>query len=256
MEQKKISKKKNLILKIFAVLLALIIWQVAAMLINTPILLVTPVAVIKRLGTIWLEGIFWQSILFSLVRIVCGFTAGLALGILLAYLSDRFKFVETLLWPYMATVKSVPVASIVVICLIWLSSNKLSVFISFLIVLPVIYHNILTGLKSRDSELEDVAKVNGANKWQLFRYVYLPQITPFLYSACTVTVGMSWKAGVAAEVIGTPRGSIGNMLYLSKVYLDTDDLLAWTIVLVILSIICEKIILALIKFIVDKLTKI
>lgn len=246
--------KKNLLYKLIAVLLALILWQVLAMVINLPILIVTPLSVIKRLGTIWLEKGFWSSIGFSLVRILIGFFSGLILGILFAVLSSKSQIVEALLWPYMVTIRSVPVASIVVICLIWLSGANLSAFISFLIVLPVIYQNVLTGIRSRDKELDEAAMVSGATPFQRFRYITLPQIAPHLIAACTVTVGMAWKAGIAAEIIGTPKGSIGQQLYLSKVYLDTDDLLAWTVVLVILSIICEKIIVTGIRLIIKKLS--
>lgn len=246
--------KKNLIYKLIAVFLALLLWQVLAMVIKQPILIVTPLSVIKRLGTIWLEAGFWSSIGFSMLRILVGFFAGLILGILFAIISSKSKLAEALLWPYMVTVRSVPVASIVVICLIWLSSANLSAFISFLIVIPVIYQNVLTGIRSKDKELEEAAMVSGATGFQRFRYVTLPQIAPHLLSACTVTVGMAWKAGIAAEIIGTPKGSIGQQLYLSKIYLDTDDLLAWTVVLVILSIICEKLIVAGIKLLISKLS--
>lgn len=246
--------KKNLIYKLIAVFLALLLWQVLAMVIKQPILIVTPLSVIKRLGTIWLEAGFWSSIGFSMLRILVGFFAGLILGILFAIVSSKSKLAEALLWPYMVTVRSVPVASIVVICLIWLSSANLSAFISFLIVIPVIYQNVLTGIRSKDKELEEAAMVSGATGFQRFRYITLPQIAPHLLSACTVTVGMAWKAGIAAEIIGTPKGSIGQQLYLSKIYLDTDDLLAWTVVLVILSIICEKLIVAGIKLLISKLS--
>lgn len=246
--------KKNLIYKLIAVFLALLLWQVLAMVIKQPILIVTPLSVIKRLGTIWLEAGFWSSIGFSMLRILVGFFAGLILGIFFAIISSKSKLAEALLWPYMVTVRSVPVASIVVICLIWLSSANLSAFISFLIVIPVIYQNVLTGIRSKDKELEEAAMVSGATGFQRFRYVTLPQIAPHLLSACTVTVGMAWKAGIAAEIIGTPKGSIGQQLYLSKIYLDTDDLLAWTVVLVILSIICEKLIVAGIKLLISKLS--
>ncbi len=246
--------KKETLLKLISVFIALFIWQILAMAIHTPILLVTPLSVFKRLCTIWQENSFWSSILFSLARILGGYFAGLILGVVLAFFSSRFHFIEILLWPYMVTIRSVPVASIVVICLIWLSSANLSIFISFLIVLPIIYQNTLTGIKSRDPELESAAKLDGGNYLQRFRYIILPQVSPYLISACTVTIGMAWKAGVAAEIIGTPKGSIGQMLYLSKIYLDTDDLIAWTVVLVILSVICEKIIIHLLQMIINKLS--
>jgi NitT/TauT family transport system permease protein len=141
-------------------------------------------------------------------------------------------------------IKSVPVASFVVICLIWLSARNLSVFISFLIVIPIIYQNVLEGLRAENREMQEVATVFQLPWRKRFRYIELPKIRPFLLSACRVTTGMAWKAGIAAEIIGVPNGSIGKMLYTAKIYLDTDDLLAWTVIIVVISVVAEKVFLA------------
>lgn len=229
--------------KIGAVLLALVIWQVAAMYIKQSILLVSPIEVLLRMFTIWQVEGFWSSIWFTFYHIACGFLLGLLCGIILAVLAERFSILETLLWPWMATIKSVPVASFVVICLIWLSARNLSVFISFLIVLPITYQNLLTGLRARDTSMQEMTQVFQVPFYKKLKYVMIPQVRPYLLSACNVTAAMAWKAGIAAEIIGTPNGSIGKMLYLAKISLDTDDLLAWTVIIVIISVVSEKLFL-------------
>ena len=235
---------KEVLKKVGAALLALTFWEIAALLIHQRILLVTPVAVARRLCTIWrVEGLA-RAIWFSFYHIAGGFLLGLILGCLLAYLAAKHPVVETLLWPWMAMIKSVPVASFVVICLIWLSARNLSVFISFLIVIPIIYQNVLEGLRAENREMQEVATVFQLPWRKRFRYIELPKIRPFLLSACRVTTGMAWKAGIAAEIIGVPNGSIGKMLYTAKIYLDTDDLLAWTVIIVVISVVAEKVFLA------------
>ena len=226
---------KEVLKKVGAALLALTFWEIAALLIHQRILLVTPVAVARRLCTIWRVEGFARAIWFSFYHIAGGFLLGLILGCLLAYLAAKHPVVETLLWPWMATIKSVPVASFVVICLIWLSARNLSVFISFLIVIPIIYQNVLEGLRAENREMQEVATVFQLPWRKRFRYIELPKLRPFLLSACRVTTGMAWKAGIAAEIIGVPNGSIGKMLYTAKIYLDTDDLLAWTVIIVVIS---------------------
>mgnify|MGYP004495465081 FL=1 len=230
--------------KVGAALLALTFWEIAALLIHQRILLVTPVAVAKRLCTIWQVEGFARAIWFSFYHIAGGFLLGLILGCLLAYLAAKHPVVETLLWPWMTTIKSVPVASFVVICLIWLSARNLSVFISFLIVIPIIYQNVLEGLRAENRKMQEVATVFRLPWCKRFRYIELPKLRPFLLSACRVTTGMAWKAGIAAEIIGVPNGSIGKMLYTAKIYLDTDDLLAWTVIIVVISVVAEKVFLA------------
>ena len=235
---------KEVLKKVGAALLALTFWEIAALLIHQRILLVTPVAVAKRLCTIWQVEGFARAIWFSFYHIAGGFLLGLILGCLLAYLAAKHPVVETLLWPWMATIKSVPVASFVVICLIWLSARNLSVFISFLIVIPIIYQNVLEGLRAENREMQEVATVFQLPWRKRFRYIELPKLRPFLLSACRVTTGMAWKAGIAAEIIGVPNGSIGKMLYTAKIYLDTDDVLAWTVIIVVISVVAEKVFLA------------
>lgn len=226
--------------KLLAVIFALCLWQLAAMTIDSKILLVSPVEVAVRLTTIWQTEGFWTSIWFSFYHIAGGFFLALFLGIVLAALAGRFRLIETLLWPFLVTIKTVPVASFVVICLIWLSAEKLSVFISFLIVLPVVYGNVLEGIKSEDKLMLEVGTVFRMPLLRRLLYIHLPQLKPFIMSACATALGMAWKAGVAAEIIGTPDGSIGKQLFYSKIYLDTDDLLCWTVLIVIVSVLFEK----------------
>ena len=226
--------------KALAVIFALLIWQTAAVAVDQSILLVSPIDVALRLTTIWQVEGFASSIWFSFYHIAGGFLLALVSGILLAALSGRFRWVETALWPFMITVKTVPVASFVVICLIWLSAQNLSVFISFLIVLPVVYGNVLQGIKSEDGKMLEVAEVFRMPVLRRILYIHMPQLKPFILSACATALGMSWKAGIAAEIIGTPDGTIGKQLYYAKIYLDTDDLLCWTVIIVIVSVAFEK----------------
>lgn len=241
--------------KIIAVFFALLIWQIAAEVIDQSILLVSPVDVALRMLNIWQVEGFASSILFSFCHIAGGFLIALAAGIILAALSARFPWVETALWPFMITVKTVPVASFVVICLIWLSAENLSVFISFLIVLPVVYGNILAGLKDEDKKMAELAQVFRVPLLKRIMYIHMPQIKPFVMSACATSLGMSWKAGIAAEIIGTPDGSIGKQLYYAKIYLDTDDLLCWTVIIVVISVMFEKLFMLMLRTLYGRLER-
>ena len=233
-------KKQKWMEKGIAVLLLLAIWQAAAMLLDRKILLASPVDVFLRLFTIWREEGFFASIGFSFVRIAGGFFLGLLLGTLLAVLAGRSRAMEILLHPLMLTIKSVPVASFIIIALIWMTSSSLSVFISFLMVLPVIYNNVLGGIQNTDGKLLEMADVFRFSYGKKFRYIYLPSVEPYLLSACRTALGLAWKAGIAAEVIGIPNGSIGEMLYEAKAYLNTVDLFAWTVIIVLISVLFEK----------------
>ncbi len=229
--------------KLVAAVLALAVWQGAALLVGSPILLPSPVRVAARLAVLVPTADFWSVIGFSLLRIAGGFLLALVTATVLAFGAGRFSLLEILLRPYVLAIKSVPVASFIILALIWLRASQLSLFISFLMVFPVLYTNVLAGIRSADGQLLEMARVFRVPWKRRVRMLYLPAVEPFLLAGSATALGMSWKAGVAAEVIGVVGGSLGERLYDAKIYLMTADLLAWTVVIVALSAGFEKLIL-------------
>ena len=236
-------------------LLALAVWQGISMLVGMDMLLASPVKVMERLGTIWREKDFLSTVLFSMGRIFGGFLLAFVTGIGLALLAGRFRTVEILLWPYVVTIKSVPIASFIILCLIWFSYTQMTVFIAFLIAFPAIYTNVLHGIRSTDPQLLEMASLYRVRGIRKLFYVELPGIMPFLTSACSVAIGMAWKAGVAAEVIGVINGSIGQKLYDAKIYFQNADLLSWTLIIILLSVAGEKAFVWMIRFLYGRAVK-
>ena len=234
-------------IRAWAVLFWLLLWQAGAMAIDQRIILVSPLTVLARLTELVPTLDFWGAIGYSLVRITAGFLLGVAAGTLLAALSARFRRVEELLAPALLAIKSIPVASFIILALILFSSRNLAVLISFLIVLPVLYTNLLSGIRAANPQLLEMARVFRVPALRGIRYVYLPQVLPYFRSARGSALGLCWKSGIAAEVIGMPDGSIGEQLQQAKIYLNTPDLFAWTLVIVLVSLIFEKVFLALLK---------
>ena len=209
---------------LWAVLVWLAVWQLAAWWVDAPILLVSPLTALKRLLELAFEAAFWRAVAFSVGRILLGFLLSALLGAVLAAAAYRFRRVRELLMPLVAAVKAVPVASFVILVLLWVSSRNLSVVISLLIGFPVIYANVLAGLDSTDPRLIEMARVFRVPFRRQLSTVYLSQVAPFLRSGLSLAIGLCWKSGVAAEVIGIPSGSIGEKLYKAKIYLETPDL--------------------------------
>ncbi len=232
--------KKRGTLRLWAVVFWLLVWQAAAMAIHQRIFLVSPWEVLLRVGELLTVPAFYGAVLCSTGRIAAGFLLGAAAGAGLAGLAVRYRRVEELLAPLLLTVKSIPVASFIILALILFSAQSLAVLISFLIVLPVVYGSTAAGIRAADRQLLEMAQVFAIPPGRRLRYIYAPQVAPYFQSACATAVGLAWKSGMAAEVIGMPDGSIGAQLYQAKVYLDTRDLFACTVVIVLLSVGCEQ----------------
>ncbi len=239
---------KKTIFRIISVAFSILIWQTVSMIVNADFLFASPIAVSKRLVTLLFEPDFSITVLFSFLRISLGFLLAFVFGILFSLISGYSSFFEYLLWPFVISVKSVPIASFIILCLIWLDFNILTVVISMLIAFPVIYSNVLQGIKSTDKGLIELSDLYNVPFNRRLLYIYIPTIKPFLLSSCNVAIGMAWKAGVAAEVIGVIKGSIGGKLYDAKIYFQNADLLAWTVVIILISVLSEKIFLKILKF--------
>ncbi len=233
--------------KLLPVLFWLAVWQLGSMALGNPLLLASPLATGKALLELLPQGEFWLTVGSTLGRISLGFGMALVLGILAGAAGWRFPLVGELLSPVLTMMKTVPVASFVILALVWFGSKTLSIIVSFLIVFPQIYFAAVSGLACADAKLQEMASVFRFPPWRSFWEIYRPPLVRSLTAACSSALGMSWKSGVAAEVIGTPAHSIGEALYLSKVYMMTAELFAWTAVIVALSAVTEKCVLLLLK---------
>lgn len=237
--------------RILIVLFWIAIWHLASLAIQNDILFAGPADVVRSFLVLLPTVDFWRAVGGSFGRIMLGFFTAFLAGILTGSLAFRIRFLEELLAPVVSLVMSIPVASFVILALIWVGSGNLSVFISFLVVFPMIYINTLSGLRSTEKNLLEMADVFSIKTLQRVRYIYLPALMPYLISGCRVALGMSWKSGIAAEVIGVPAHTIGENLYMAKIYLATSDLFAWTIVIILVSALFEKLFMKLLIWLRD-----
>ena len=241
-DMKQAGRRKRARLALWAIVVWLVVWQAASWLLASELLLPGPVDVLVRFAELAFTAEFWQRVLFSAARILGGVVIGCLVGALFAGGAMRFRRVEELIAPLMALMRSVPVASFTVLALIWLSASNLAVLVVALVVAPVVYENLISGLASCDRQRKEMADVFDVGRWRAFRLITLPQLLPYLQAAAHLGLGMGWKAGVAAEVIGIPFGSLGEAIFTSKVHFSTVDLFAWTLAVVLLSVICERVI--------------
>lgn len=228
--------------KVLPIVAWIAIWQLVSMIIHNRILLAGPVDTVRALINLIGTADFRTSVAGTLTRILLGLLLGTVLGLVTAFGAYYKEILELFLRPLVLCLKSVPVASFVILLLIWFGSGNISVIICTMVVYPIIYLNCLEGLKSTDRKLLEMAGVFRMPTGRRLRYIFLPQLLPFFRGGIKLAVGMSFKSGIAAEVIGQPLHTIGNGLYQAKIYLETGELFAWTIVVVLLSYICEKLI--------------
>lgn len=216
------------------------VWILLSFSINSDFLFPAPWTVLQEFFRLIVTGNFWLTTSFSLFRVLSGILISLVLGTLLAYFTHISKILNAILSPALSAVKATPVASFIILALLWLNRGILPIFITSLIVIPIVWANVSEGIKRVDPLLIDVAKIYRFSVAKKIFRLYVPSIAPYFTAACRSSLGMAWKAGIAAEILATPQNAIGRELYFSKTYLETPTLFAWTIVVILLSCILEK----------------
>ena len=228
------------------VLFWLLIWQLAAALVGQELLLPSPLRVARELLRLAGGAEFWLTVAQSIRRVLTGIASAVLLGILLALLTHKSALLRALLSPVMTLVKSTPVASFIILALVWLGRDVVPPVIAALMVLPVVWANVSQGLDGIDPQLLELAQVFRLPRGRVFRRITLPSVLPHLRAALCSALGLGWKAGVAAEILTVPARSIGKRIYEAKIYLETTELFAWTAAVVLLSLVIERLLLRLV----------
>ena len=223
------------------------VWYLGALTLDNPLLLPTPVQVLKCLIRLMATAAFWKITVISICRILLGVSLAVVLGTVLAVLAARSRWVNMLIAPAMTAVQATPVASFTILVLIWLDRDYVPVLICGMMVLPVIWGSVSTGIRVTDRQLLEMGSVFRLSALSKLRRIWIPSVMPFFRTSCISALGLGWKAGIAAEVLTVPKASIGRMISESKLYLLTEELFAWTLAVVLLSLLLQKLMLVLMK---------
>ena len=236
------AEARGILRRLGIALLYLAAWEAVSVLVGKAYLVPSPFVVFSRFGEILLEGDSWAKAGMTLGRILLGYALGIALGVALGVLTASFSAAETLLSPLRGIVRATPVTSIILLAILLMTSGQVPVFISFLMVLPIIWTNTAEAIRRTDRGLVEMGRAFGFSHGRMLRLIWIPSVQPGLIAASTTALGFAWKSGIAAEILSQPKRSVGYMLYVSKLTLEAVDLFAWTLLIVLLSMALEALV--------------
>lgn len=223
------------------------VWYLAALTLDNPLLLPTPVQVLRCLGGMMVTCAFWQTAAVSMLRILLGVACAVALGTVLAVLTSRSRLLHALIAPAMTAMQATPVASFTILVLIWADRDYVPVLICGMMGLPLVWNGVSSGIRETEIQLLEMAKVYQLPKRHVLRRIWIPSVMPFFRTACLSSLGLGWKAGIAAEVLTVPKRSIGRMISESKLYLLTEELFAWTLAVIVFSLLLQRVLQQLLR---------
>lgn len=234
-------KDKEKWLRLGGIVFWLAVWELAAHLIGREVLLPsvesTVFALVRRLG----DGRFYAAAGMSILRISIGIAGGIAFGGLTGALAYASAPARAVFSPLMRTVRATPVASVIILMLVWLRDGIVPAFAAGIMTAPVLYASVYEGLLGTDAKMLEMARLYRIGLFDRVRCLFIPCLRPSLTAAVTNCIGLGWKAGIAAEVIARPLRALGSEICDAKSMLETADLFAVTVFVVLVSILCESI---------------
>ena len=236
---------------ILALAFWLFVWFLVSSRIESDLIFPSPEAVFRELRLLMtnrsesllrygVQANFWLITAISLLRVLWGVLVSIILGTVLAYLTSVSRILNTLITPALSAIKATPVASFIILAMLWFEKTDLPVFITALIVIPIVWANVSEGIRSVDPGLRQVAEIYRFSFLKKLFRLYVPSVAPYFLAACQSSLGMAWKAGVAAEILAVPENAIGAEIFMSKQYMYPETLFAWSLVVIVLSLIIEK----------------
>lgn len=231
--------KKLLLTVIIPVVLIAVLWEIASVIVSSPLILPSPLDVMKSIARLCKTSVFWQHIFYTLIRTFTAFSISIFTAVILGSLSGLSSSADAVLKLPMSIIKATPVVSFILLALFWFTSSQVPVFVSVLMTIPVLTSSVSLGIKKTDPKLLEMAHTYGLSPLKIIGHIYIPSIIPSFASGSLAAFGLSWKVVVAAEVISLPRYASGSALQTAKVHLETADVFSISICVIALSFICE-----------------
>jgi len=225
--------------KIFIALFWIVAWGVLSLIINQEIYLPSPFSTFNALLELLKNKTTYITLLYSSYRTLAGFIISCILGVIIGYLCGTIEILYDLFNPLISIIRTIPVMSIIIIAIMWFKDTNVPIFVAFLMCFPIIWTNVVSGIKATDDKLLQMCKIYNIKKLQVIKSIYFYSSLPYIKAAMISALGIGWKVTSAAEVLSLPKYSIGRYLYDSKVYLEIPDLFAWTVLIIVLSYIFE-----------------
>lgn len=239
------STCKNNLITLGSILLLILGWALAAKLVGKDIILPSPLVTFKRLLALLTSPEFWRHLSATLFRGVAGFSLSYLIGLLIGILSGFNRNFKTFFQPWLTAIRSTPSMALILLALIWFQSNAVTLFVTFLVVFPIIAQNVTEGLQQVDPQLRELARLYHVGASRVLREMYLPAILPYLATGAAAGLGLTWKVMIAAEVLANPQMGIGTQMDTARIFLQTPEVFAWTIVVIAISLFFDRLLYSL-----------
>ena len=241
------STYKNNLITLSSILLLVLGWALAAKRAGKEIILPSPLVTFKQLLSLLSSANFWQHLSATLLRGLAGFGLSYLMGLMIGLFSGLNRHFKTFFQPWLTAIRSTPSMALILLALIWFKSNAVTLFVTFLVVFPIVTQNVSEGLQQVDPRLKELARLYQVSTTRVLREMYLPAILPYLATGAAAGLGLTWKVMIAAEVLANPPTGIGTQMDTARIFLQTAEVFAWTIVVITISLFFDRLLYSLLR---------
>ena len=233
------KQHKKLIPTVLAIAFLAIGWQLIAMKIGFPAIFPSLIDLLKETGRLYTTDIFFIEVSVTILRGIIGFCLAFTIAFLFAIIAAFSSFWKAFFQPLIIVSRSIPIISLVLIALLWFSPPQLPIFIALITMFPILYQSILTGLEQTDKRLLEMSAVFGKTNINQFIHIYLPSGKKVMYGGVKTAMGFGWRAIIMGEVLSQPVHGIGSAMKEAQIYINVSEVIAWTVVAIIISYLFE-----------------
>lgn len=217
----------------------LMLWWLGAMYLDNDIILPMPMDVLLKMQAQMASPDFYTIVFTTLIRSMQGLCIAFFIAMIGALCSYYSKILQALLAPIILLAKSIPNISYIIIILIWFSRETSATIITFLILFPMFYENFLQGAKAKDEKLHAVLHIYPISHIDQILHIDLPMMKPFIRASLSSGIGLAFKVGVMAEILGQVDQGIGRELQYCRIDLDMAGIFAWTLWIILLLMLLQ-----------------
>lgn len=211
------------------------LWKILSLWVGASIIIPSPEETFNACFLLLGRSDFYTDVWHTVARSLTGFFIALALALLMGITAGTYQVVYILFKPLVSITKATPTMSVILLALIWLHTEIAPILVGFLVIFPLLYSNIVEGIKSVDPKLLEMASMYQVKKKRMITELYLPSLSSHLTTAAATALGLNLKVIIAAEVLSQPRNCIGTSLQMEQINLNTAGVFAWTIIAILIS---------------------
>lgn len=218
----------------------LLVWEGVALHVNNSLLFPKVEEVVISLKNLLIDKSFIYILWNSLSRFFISILISLFFSIILAVLSFRYEIVRYLITPFIVFLRAIPTIAIIILVLIWSSVERVPIVVGILILFPILYEGIIGGIKGVDKNLIKMSKVFKVSNTRIVKDIFIPSVYFSISSNIPSYMGLTFKVIIAGEVLSQESLSIGGEIFINKIYLESSNIFAWIIVVIVLNYLLEK----------------